>query len=818
MLANIWKEMPAKTVVENGRTQLGISVWQHCLLTGEVLRTFLLSRHWNQRNRLLPDTLVALGGLHDVGKVNPLFLHHKLLVHVDEKERTYWQEVLPFDWRLAETLEEPRHEAVSVAVQRELKASRTLAREVIGAHHDKRWTPVKSGAAYLGGAVWQQARIALATAILDELHVGTDWPSPDCADEDESVIYKLWAGTLILSDWIASRRLVSYPEGEQGRLAEELMREAGFDPRGPVAETEFSQLFGYPPRRLQAKVKALYNGPGLYILEAPTGYGKTEAALALAAAALKRGDADGLYFALPTQMTSDRMIGRVRSFVSALYGEDKTVRLLHSGARARTVNMGKDAAPGGDWFRTNRQALLAPFAVGTIDQALLASLPVRFSALRLAGLAGKVVIFDEIHSYDTYTGHLIQKLFRDLRAIGAVVVVLSATLTDKLLAELTEEAEATWATHRSALRCTVKTDKVTVHEWPLSPDDNHPVWLRLSEDETALMTEVVERVRRGERVMWVENTVGTAQDVAKRFKTLGVPFGLLHSRYRSVDRMRRESLWADAYGKKGKAERGQGMGTVLVGTQVLEQSLDLDADFLVTRLAPLDMLVQRIGRLWRHADTPRPAGCDRAEAVVITTRSEQEDCPFPSQIYYPYVLERTYEVLRTLPSDQPQPFPEAVRGLLQSVYAEREEEANSHLARLKKAMEENVNHRREMAEGAQSIGDSGHGEALTRYSEFETFESLIVSKEELADMPETPAAIAVWAEERIVKSHAWFDGTTCSSWDGWPGAASVFFQKAGRFRNMPVFVLANSDLKDPRTGEVSGTYTDEFGLLQLTKK
>lgn len=813
MLASIWKEMPAKTVVENGQTQLGISVRQHCLLTGEVLRTFLLSRHWNQRDRLLPDTLVALGGLHDVGKVNPLFLN-MLVAFLNDESRKRWHEALPFDWRSIEGMKNPPHEAISAAVQCELKSDPTLAMQVVGAHHDRPCPRIEANAEYFGGPTWQKAREELAKAILKELKVGSEWPTPTGNFKEKKTIRKLWAGVLILSDWIASQRGEAYPEGDQRRLAAELMQGAGFDLRGPVAETEFSRLFGYAPRCLQAEVKALYNGPGLYILEAPTGYGKTEAALALAAVALERGDADGLYFALPTQMTSDRMIGRVRSFVSALYGEDKTVRLLHSGARARTVNMGKDAAPGEDWFRTNRQALLAPFAVGTIDQALLASLPVRFSALRLAGLAGKVVIFDEIHSYDTYTGHLIQKLFRDLRAIGAVVVVLSATLTDKLLAELTEEAEATWATHRSALRCTVKTDKVTVHEWPLSPDDNHPVWLRLSEDETALMTEVVERVRRGERVMWVENTVRKAQDIAKCFQALGVPFGLLHSRYRSVDRQRRESVWTEAYGKKGKAERGQGMGTVLVGTQVLEQSLDLDADFLVTRLAPLDMLVQRIGRLWRHADTPRPAGCDRAEAVVITTRSEQEDCPFPSQIYYPYVLERTYEVLRTLPSDQPQPFPEAVRGLLQSVYAEREEEANSHLARLKKAMEENVNHRREMAEGAQSIGDNGHGEALTRYSEFETFESLIVSKEELADMPETPAAIAVWAEERIVKSLARFDGTTCSSWDGWPGVPSVFFQKACRFRNMPVLVLENGDLKDPQTGEVSGTYTEDFGLFQ----
>lgn len=168
---------------------------------------------------------------------------------------------------------------------------------------------------------------------------------------------------------------------------------------------------------------------------------------------------------------------------------------------------------------------------------------------------------------------------------------------------------------------------------------------------------------------------------------MGLPFGLLHAKFRPVERRENETHWTNAYGKAGKGTRNRGTGSVLVGTQVLEQSLDLDADFLVSRLAPFDLLVQRIGRLWRHADTPRPASCTRAEAVILTDPSDDPDCPFPSAVYYPYVLARTYEVLRSLPTDRAQAFPGSVRELLERVYAKRDESGNPVLCRLQSEME-----------------------------------------------------------------------------------------------------------------------------------
>ena len=281
-------------------------------------------------------------GAHDVGKANPLFLN-KLLKHVSEEDKRLWFDAFDVDpsWfrllesglseRMKEKLE-IRHEAVSVAVLLELHANHLLAHETVGCHHEKELTQVLGVEAYLGGPLWQNGRIALTREILKELGGNEQWLQFSDSICENKVIRKLWAGALVLSDWIASRKENSYPQGEQREIASKLLQDAGFEHVTPVKKTDFSDLFGYAPRRLQAEVSSLYKGPGIYVLEAPTGYGKTEAALALATQALARGDADGLYFALPTQLTSNRMVDRVREYVAALYGEEKTVRLLHSGA------------------------------------------------------------------------------------------------------------------------------------------------------------------------------------------------------------------------------------------------------------------------------------------------------------------------------------------------------------------------------------------------------------------------------------------------------------------------------------------------------
>ena len=164
------------------------------------------------------------------------------------------------------------------------------------------------------------------------------------------------------------------------------------------------------------------------------GMGKTEAALYAAYRMLEQGKAGGIYFALPTQLTSNKIHDRVNAFLSRILLQDspQAPLLLHGKAWLKTFSeqeMGEDAAPGKPWFQSGKRGLLAPFAVGTIDQALMAVIRVRHSAVRAFWLAGKVVIIDEIHSYDTYTGTIVDKLVTLLRDLHCTVIILSATLT-----------------------------------------------------------------------------------------------------------------------------------------------------------------------------------------------------------------------------------------------------------------------------------------------------------------------------------------------------------------------------------------------------
>lgn len=216
-----WGTFPAKTVAVDGKTELGVSVLQHGLLAGEVFRQFRTLRRWNALDELLPETLVGLIGAHDVGKANPLFLN-KLLKHVSEEDKRLWFDAFDVDpsWfrllesglseRMKEKLE-IRHEAVSVAVLLELHANHLLAHETVGCHHEKELTQVLGVEAYLGGPLWQNGRIALTREILKELGGNEQWLQFSDSICENKVIRKLWAGALVLSDWIASRKENSYP-------------------------------------------------------------------------------------------------------------------------------------------------------------------------------------------------------------------------------------------------------------------------------------------------------------------------------------------------------------------------------------------------------------------------------------------------------------------------------------------------------------------------------------------------------------------------------------------------------------------------------
>jgi CRISPR-associated endonuclease/helicase Cas3 len=312
--------------------------------------------------------------------------------------------------------------------------------------------------------------------------------------------------------------------------------------------------------------------------------------------------------------------------------------------------------------------------------------------VRAFGIAGKVVILDEVHSYDAYTGTILDRLVEELRKLHCTVIILSATLTGERRSALLGAARSAESAYPliSALAADEPEPAEIAPETPKGND----VAIRQTLDIDEAFGEALDRADSGQQVLWIENTVAEAQEafklLAARADGTAIECGLLHSRFIHRDREALEKIWVTRYGAEGgKARRER--GRILVGTQVLEQSLDIDADFLVTRLCPTDMLLQRIGRLWRHDFHQRPAGA-RCEAWIVSAEFEAaeqnpgEAFGNSAKVYSPYVLLRTLHAWNgvetlSLPGD--------IRGLLERTYEARaESEAMAkHKADLQKRRE-----------------------------------------------------------------------------------------------------------------------------------
>ena len=262
--------------------------------------------------------------------------------------------------------------------------------------------------------------------------------------------------------------------------------------------------------------------PGVYVIEGPTGYGKTEAALAASYQLIAAGKASGLYFALPTQVTSNHIHLRVQPFVDRISTEAATVRLAHSASwlvEAQPPAELRPASPddseaqahvqtGRSWFASAKRALLTPFGVGTIDQALLGIVAAKHFFVRQFGLAAKVVILDEVHTYDLYTGTLLTALVKRLLELRCTIIILSATLTDKRRRELLGLPSGQPV---SAAYPIVSGMAASLIERECDPPPSKTVQIH-SVSGTLPIQEALGRACRGECVLWIRNTVDEAQE------------------------------------------------------------------------------------------------------------------------------------------------------------------------------------------------------------------------------------------------------------------------------------------------------------------
>lgn len=420
------------------------------------------------------------------------------------------------------------------------------------------------------------------------------------------------------------------------------------------------------------------------------GCGKTEAALFAAQQLIASGANHGIYFALPTQVTSNRIHQRLGAFLRNTLADAAPLRLAHGNAwleddfdlRLRPAfsegNRDKEDDPresireARSWFASAKQALLATYGVGTIDQALQGVVAVKHFFVRRFALAGKVVILDEVHSYDIYTGTLITALIRELVNLRCSVIILSATLTAARRKELLAAANITETETPTAYPLVTvggETDcRHLTPDWKARP----PIALRaatIPEDETR--AELIRRAEAGQHVLWIRNTVIEAQqsfrDVCGSIREGTVRVGILHSRFPFAQRQKAEAVWLRRLGpevrKRWKRRFDPGnsgitpkeRGTILIATQVVEQSVDIDLDFIVSDLAPTDMLLQRLGRLWRHERPHRAATAPEFWVRLLELPPDakadalKKTLGRSARVYAPYVLLRTMQVWRQLP-------------------------------------------------------------------------------------------------------------------------------------------------------------------------
>lgn len=718
---------------KSGEAGQSHSLLAHMLDAGMVARSLLRA----PQHRRLARLLTALGGfdeasidqgvpfliaLHDIGKAAPGF-----------------QRLVPFLWQAvqAEGFIDCHPMWSGVRFRHDIEGYATLADSVlpawittasdgstprgrrraiaglaqgIGAHHGSLvsvsevnefgYPQVVHDSTAAGDQAWIKARQELVSEVASVF--GAESPIAVAPGHLSALCFVL-NGLTILCDWIASNeeffpcasdaRNDSYPAAACSR-AQNAVESVGLlrFPSTP-ADVSFSSLFPrLTARPLQAALDidspVELGDPMLAVIEAPTGEGKTEAALLLAQRLIAR-TGGGMYFALPTTATSEQLFGRVATFFADNYpGDGATgVMLVHGQAdlspglqqiASRSTAGGEIANPVviDSWFLPRKRALLAPFAVGTVDQAMLAALRVRHGSLRLLGLAGKVVIIDEIHAYDAYMSAIIERLLEWLAELGVSVILLSATLTQstrrRLLRAYGVETSRDDEPDAYPLVTLSRPGRESVCVEPPASDTSRSIAITLvpAEERAGSVGDCVAAAGGGATVGWVCDTVGSAQETFSEVCALlsALPTDerpgvvLYHARMLAGQRRRVEKDVERLVGKHGKRERG----CVVVATQVVEQSLDIDFDLLFTELAPVDLLIQRVGRLHRHA-RPRPAHvakpCCR---ILLPERLGGTEPASPIEwVYQSFVLIKTLAVLLDRERID---VPADVRMLVETVY------------------------------------------------------------------------------------------------------------------------------------------------------
>lgn len=643
--------------------------------------------------------LIAL--LHDIGKITPAF-QSKITSNIEEHTEMLLSIGLKVSG-IPEASKSPHNIAGQVILE-ELGFPKEIS-VIVGSHHGRATHNCGDQLSYRSNYYGrrneqEQEWRRLWTEWIDYALKKTSWTSIDELPKPDVKIQMILTGLLIMCDWIASNTYYfPYINVDSCISDEECCKRVKYAwdklnlPRRWDAENIydlpkfFKERFSYEPNLVQKTVMdAVSENPveGLYILEAPMGIGKTEAALAAAEILASKFGAGGIYFGLPTQATANGIFGRIRDWAKGCDTEKHTIRLAHGMTelneeyqemfKGKATDSGDEGVIVHEWFEGRKQALLADFVIATVDQFLLASLKHKHVMLRHLGLSGKVVIIDECHAYDAYMNVYLDRALTWMGAYKVPVIVLSATLPPQRRNELVKAylnqkkdilisnenrlayPVITWTSGKDVIQKAVESnisDKhITVNEV----------------NESKLIAVLSEKLSDGGCAAVIVNTVSYAQQLSERISAEISGFSVIcfHSRFTAADRAAIEKKLLAAVGKKSSFNERNRL--IVVGTQVIEQSLDLDFDFMVTELCPMDLLLQRSGRLHRH-ERIRPDRLKNTELTILRPAESKS-----SIIYSEWILKRTEKYL-----PEELAIPKCIPYLVSKVYdaPENDEERSS---------------------------------------------------------------------------------------------------------------------------------------------
>lgn len=707
--------------------------------------------------------LVFLAAGHDLGKCTPSFSVQVPALAETMRDNGFSFRIRQYD---PERNSFPHSLASYFLLERWLMEKhgwdRDVARSyavVVGSHHGV--TPTRADVRQapqphlIGeGGLWHSAQQEFIEYAVDLAGVEKDldaWGTKAITVQAQVLLTAI----VIVADWLASAE-ERFPYGEHMPSSDRALRAwrelqltpawrafASQEDADEIVRSRFALPEGSTARPVQStaiEVARSLQKPGLMIIEAPMGEGKTEAALACAEILATRFGLGGCFVALPTMATSDAMFARVKTWIGNLPRDpdapisDQSLFLAHSkaslnedfadlaqvghlsgmGDRQGSREMSEEVLLARSWLVGRKKGPLSNFVVGTIDQVLFGGLRSRHLMLRHLALVNKAIIIDEVHSYESYMNVYLDRVLGWLGEYGVPVIMLSATLPSsrrKALVEAYEHGAESRIQREDAptSMAEIAAEKLRMREHPLeTPVERYPMLQgeigypvitattasepivspvasssrsqevqlqRLNDDDAVLIATLETALSDGGCAAVIRNTVGRAQETMRLLEEhfgADVELTLAHSRFVASDRMELDRRLRSRFGiPDGSATRPP--KAIVVGTQVLEQSLDIDFDVMITDLAPMDLLLQRIGRLHRHERGARPAGVASAQCFVTGvddwTTSPPALVSVSQLIYGPYLLLRTLWVLeQVFTRDGMVQLPAEIPGLVERAY------------------------------------------------------------------------------------------------------------------------------------------------------